>query len=183
MSKGNVILAFSLGTAIGSFVTWRYLKAKYEELARQEVEEIRAFYQKKEEAKKEEKKEQEKKAYDDLINKYAPVPEALATEGKEGPNEMDEPYVISPSEFGDQDNYEIESLTYYADHVLTDEYDEIIEDIDDLVGVESLDHFGDYEEDSVFVRNDRRRTDYEILRDNRRYSDVKKITQPPRAEG
>lgn len=181
MSKGSVIIAFSLGAAIGSVVTWKLVKTKYEELARQEVEEVRAVYEKKKNAEKEEQKLREKE-YDDLINRYAPVPDALSTQGKEGPNEMDEPYVISPAEFGDQDGYDTESLTYYADNILTDEYDEPIEDVDDIVGLESLDHFGEYEDDSVFVRNDRRRTDYEILADTRRYSDVKKMTTP-RAEG
>lgn len=179
MSKGYIVLAFTLGAAAGSFVTWKIVKTKYEEIARQEVEEVRAVYEKKKKAEQEEKKT--KKEYDELINKYAPVPEAFTTEGKEGPNEMDEPYVISPAEFGDQDGYETESLTYYADGVLTDEYDEPIEDIDEMVGVESLDHFGEYEDDSVFVRNDNRRTDYEILLDTRRYSDTKKTS--PRAEG
>lgn len=179
MSKGYIVLAFTLGAAVGSFVTWKLVKTKYEEIARQEVEEVRAVYEKKKKAEKEEKKA--KKEYDDLIDKYAPVPEVLNTEGKEGPNEMDEPYVISPAEFGDQDGYETESLTYYADGVLTDEYDEPIEDVDDIVGLESLDHFGEYEDDSVFVRNDGRRTDYEILLDTRRYSDTKKSS--PHAEG
>lgn len=180
MSKGYIALAFTLGAAVGSVVTWKIVKTKYEEIARQEVEEVRAVYEKKKKAEQEEKKV--KKEYDELINKYAPVPEALTTEGKEGPNEMDEPYVISPAEFGDQDGYEIESLTYYEDGVLTDEYDEPIEDIDDLIGLESLDHFGEYEDDSVFVRNDGRRTDYEILRDTRTYAEAKKITSP-HAEG
>ena len=41
---------------------------------------------------------------------------------------------------------------------------------DDVVGMESLTHFGEYEDDSVFVRNDRLKCDYEILMDERTYS-------------
>ena len=83
------------------------------------------------------------------------------------------PYIITPDEFGEFDDYETISLTYYADGVLTDDMDEPIEDVDGLVGVDSLSHFGEYEDDSVFVRNDRMKADYEILSDLRNYSDIK----------
>ena len=83
----------------------------------------------------------------------------------------DAPYVIPPEEFGETD-YEIISLTYYADGILADDMDDIVDDVDDIVGADSLTHFGEYEEDSVFVRNDLREVDYEILRDPRKYSDV-----------
>ena len=84
----------------------------------------------------------------------------------------DGPYVISPDEFGNEFDYEEVSLTYYADGVLTDDQDNIIEDVEGLVGLDSLNHFGEYEDDSVFVRNDALQTDYEILADLRNYSDV-----------
>lgn len=45
-------------------------------------------------------------------------------------------------------------------------------DIEDTVGEDFAEHFGEYEDDSVFIRNDRLRCDYEILRDNRSFSDV-----------
>ena len=57
-------------------------------------------------------------------------------------------------------------------HILTDEDDEIVEDIEDKIGFDALSHFGEYEEDSVFVRNDRIKCDYEILLDQRKYSEV-----------
>lgn len=86
----------------------------------------------------------------------------------------EKPYVIAPEEFGEMDDYETVSLTYYSDGVLTDDFDNEIEDVEGMVGEDSLDHFGEYEDDSVFVRNDRYKTDYEILLDLRKYSDVKK---------
>ena len=84
---------------------------------------------------------------------------------------VDKPYVIAPEEFGEMDGYNTISLTYYADNVLADDIDELVEDVDETVGLDSLNHFGEYEDDSVFVRNDRLRSDYEILRDNRTYED------------
>ena len=82
------------------------------------------------------------------------------------------PYVIPPEQFGDNEEHEQISLTYYADGVLADENDEVIEDVEDAVGIDSLNHFGEYEDDSVFVRNDARKCDYEILLDQRTYSEV-----------
>ena len=52
------------------------------------------------------------------------------------------------------------------------ECDDVIYNVDNVIGEDSLNHFGEYEEDSVFVRNDSMATDYEILRDLRAYSDV-----------
>ena len=53
-------------------------------------------------------------------------------------------------------------------------YGERIKDVDSVVGAESLTHFGEYEDDSVFVRNDRLKCDYEILMDTRTYSEILK---------
>ena len=69
------------------------------------------------------------------------------------------PYVIAPEEFGEEYEYDTISLTYYSDRVLTDDDDEIVEDVEDVVGFESLESFGEYEDDSVFVRNDRLKCD------------------------
>ena len=46
------------------------------------------------------------------------------------------------------------------------------DEIEETIGKDSLTHFGEYEDDSVFVRNDRLKVDYEILMDQRGYADV-----------
>ena len=88
------------------------------------------------------------------------------------------PYVISPDEFGELEDYTKVSLTYFADGVLADECGEIVDDVEEIIG-DGLDHFGEYEDDSVFVRNDAKRCDYEILKDLRDFSDFKKKNFPP----
>lgn len=100
-------------------------------------------------------------AYKNIISKNG----YSATEGDE--TMRDRPYVIAPEIFGDNPDYKTVSLTLYSDGVLTDEDNHVINPgrIDDLIGEESLEHFGEYEEDSVFVRNEARMTDYEILLD------------------
>ena len=94
---------------------------------------------------------------------------------------VDRPYVIQPSEFGEFDDYEKISLTYTADGVLLDDMNEIVDDIEEIVGEDSLEHFGEYEDDSVYVRNDSKKCDYEILLDQRNYQEIFEI-QPHRTE-
>lgn len=87
------------------------------------------------------------------------------------------PYVIPPEEFDELDGYTPISLTFFADGVLSDEYGVVVDDVEGIIG-DGLNHFGEYEEDSVFVRNDAKRCDYEILRDERKYEEFRK-TLPP----
>ena len=84
------------------------------------------------------------------------------------------PYVIHPDLFGTREDYDTRSLKCFADRVVTDTDNEIVDDVDNLIGDESLDHFGEFEFDSVFVRNEKLKCDYEILLDSREYSDVMK---------
>lgn len=83
------------------------------------------------------------------------------------------PYVIRPDEF-DVGDYEVITLRCYDDDVVTvDNTGRILteDEIEECVGLDSLTHFGEYEDDSVFVRNDTLRIDYEILRDEDAYYD------------
>ena len=88
-------------------------------------------------------------------------------------NSGDVPYVISPDEFDELEGYTPISLTYFADGVLADEYGVIVDNVEEIVG-DGLNHFGEYEEDAVYVRNDAKRCDYEILKDERKYAEFRK---------
>lgn len=68
-----------------------------------------------------------------------------------------------------------------ADGVLLDDMNEIVDDIEETVGEDSLEHFGEYEDDSVYVRNDAKKCDYEILLDQRNYQEIFE-THPHRTE-
>lgn len=83
------------------------------------------------------------------------------------------PYVISPDEFDELDGYTPISLTYFADGVLADENGVIVDDVEEIVG-DGLNHFGEYDDDAVYVRNDAKRCDYEILKDEREYTEFRK---------
>lgn len=80
-------------------------------------------------------------------------------------------YVITPDEFGEDDDYETQELTFYADGILADEDDTIL-DADEVLGRGSLDHMGDYEDDTLHVKNEKRKLYYEVLVDERSYEDA-----------
>ena len=84
----------------------------------------------------------------------------------------DEPYVIEPTEFGEFSEYEQIELTYYKDGVICENDTDMIDPYDILGDIDVEEHFGEYENDRVFVRDDRRQVDYEILRDERTFMEV-----------
>lgn len=204
MNKAFGVFIFVAGAGIGSAATWIFAKKKYLNLAREEIDSVKKAYANKKEVlvkkndsvddicSSEVEASADKAARALKKNSIIDYNSVLKRENyvdysKSGKNEEDEdkktlgkecPYVISPDEFGELYDYEKVSLTYYSDKVLTDDNDDVIEDIDAVIGVESLDHFGEYEEDSVFVRNDQRMCDYEILLDTRTYSEAVKKSKP-----
>lgn len=188
MNKLNFAM-FMAGVTIGSAATWLCLKKHYEQIAQEEIDSVKAVFAERKitcNAKNIDKDEQDNNQHKADIAKLKPdlvdYAAKLQREGytnytehsqKNTIEEKDEPYIIAPYEFGSSDNYTQINLTYYAeDDILADDEDEIVEDVDDTVGEDFADHFGDYEDDSVFVRNDRLRCDYEILKDNRSFREV-----------
>lgn len=186
MNKAGGLFIFVAGAACGSFVTWKLLRDKYEQIAQDEIDSVKEVFSKKDSSDNEEPvlaEESEHNEKPSIIeyaaklheNGYTNYSDSENKESvhKEDNNAVEKPYVISPEEFGEFGEYDTVSLTYYADRVLADDNDDVIEDVDDIVGTESLTHFGEYEDDSVFVRNDRLKCDYEILLDQRNFSDVR----------
>lgn len=198
MSKLSHLFAFVAGAAVGSVVTWKLIEQRYDELIQEEIDSVKEAFSNKDKKEIVSNTEDENKDKDDhgfttkdtrksnLIEYASKLQEEgytdyaeMASEKKPEPTESNKktygreaPYVISPYEFGDLYGYDKISLTYYSDGILADDNDEIVDDVDEIVGVDSLKHFGEYEDDSVFVRNDQKKCDYEILLDRREYSEV-----------
>lgn len=195
-------LAFVAGAATGVFVVWRLFETRYKQIVAEETESIREYYATKPKESDDEKGAEKPHAQ---VNKpiakvgdvksssyperlaqlgymnYSDVPEAPKAKNEEVViRDENSPYIIAPEEFGEC-GYKTVELTYYADEVLTDELDEPITDVTGVLGLNPLHHFGEYEDDSVFVRDDNTETDYQILRDPRDYSEVMS-TGPRRAE-
>lgn len=120
--------------------------------------------------------EQEKAKEAEKILRNEPVPDR-----KKIPEGWKRPYVIDPAIFDDihNQNHRI-GLNYYPkDGVITHaENDEVIslDDLDRMVGRESLVHFGENEEDPdrVCVRNENWKVDYEICIRSQSWADILK---------
>ena len=189
------LLFFVAGAAIGSVVTWKLIEKKYKDLADEEIESvIETFKNRKPRITKDNVKETVEK----VINKYKEPKEIVedivnaerySIENEEEIDEDDEsnytidvdpgievitPYVITPEQFGEYNEYGTKTLTYYADNVLTDEIDNPItsDEMVTMIGPDALDHFGEYEDDSVYIRDEMNEMDYEILKSEKKFSEI-----------
>ena len=185
--KSNVIM-FALGAAVGSLVTWKLVEKKYKKIADEEIASMEEYYHAKlnEDVKDaefnvvEEEVIDEKEEHEELVEDLE-YTAGLATieEDTEGIfethaniREYIKPYVIMPEEYGEYGN-ETKSLVYYSDFVLANEEGEIIVDPESVVG-DALEHFGEYEDDAVHVRDENIECDYEILKHEKAFSEVYK---------
>jgi len=171
-------LAFLGGAAIGSLVTYYFVKDKYEKIAKEEID---CYKQELDEARKYlELNSMEEEATLEEIEQYKSAAAKYDYNGIEsttaesvyaafGPDK----YVIAPEDFGGEDDeFKQVTLTYYENGVLVDDLTNAIQNIDELVGKENLESLGEFDDYSVYVRNESLETDYEILFDPRPYMEV-----------
>ena len=188
------LLYFVTGAAIGSVVTWKLIEKKYKDLADEEIESVKETFKNRKQIKINDKETSEK-----FITKYKDSKDEIEDVVRnekyniENKEELDDecnytidvdegvefvnPHIITPEEFGEYNEYKIKTLIYYADNVLTDEDDNPITslEMEEMIGIDSLDHFGEYEDDSVYVRDENNEIDYEILRSEKMFSEIPKI--------
>lgn len=191
------LLCFVAGAAVGSVVTWKLIEKKYKDLADEEIESvIETFKNRKPRITKDEVKETVEKVINKWKEPKETVEDIVTAEGYsiENEEEIDEddesnytvnvdnnievitPYVITPEQFGEYNEYGTKTLTYYADNVLTDEIDNPItlDEMVTMIGPDALDHFGEYEDDSVYIRDETNEMDYEILKSEKMFSEIPK---------
>ena len=187
------LLIFAAGLAVGAVAGAVIVKNKVLADAKAEIEEVREYYRESRGQKDEhveEVKEVEKKEYElkDIqikdepktgLTNYSQITKMYMSNDKYNQSMYDDPFVIDPSEFGENPEYDTETLTYFADGVLVDDVDDVIEEPDIVVGLENLKVFEEFGATSVYVRNDIYKTDYEIIRDDWNYSDLKEPVEPP----
>lgn len=171
MNKATNMLIFTAGAALGAVLAWTLSKRKYEQLAREEIDSVKEVYSKRAERFTTATEKPDIAEYAELVKTSGYSTESENSKTTKNPGKADRPYVISPDAF-DESGYEVIELTYYADGVLADENDEPIDNVDKIVGTDSLKHLGEFEEDCIHVRNDILGVDYEILADKRKYSEV-----------
>lgn len=179
----NKVIAFMLGAAAGSLLTWKLVENKYKQLADEEIQSVIDHFKNKdkkeeneleqfaEEPKKVDEYTEDKKVYNNIIKDMNYSQDKDYTVYIEPGQEVIPPYVIAPEDFGEAYDYRTKTLTYYADGVLTDEDGEIIVDPESIIG-DGLEHFGDFEDDSVHVRNDENECDYQILKHELTFTEI-----------
>ena len=189
--KLSSVIIFCGGVFIGGFLTWDFFKTKYEKIADEEIASVKETFEHREpRADKNCKVEEALKGNDEYINVSPGVAEriikiidsngyrnysntAIETDKKGGTADMElkQPYVITPEQYEDNVDYTKVSLTWYNDEVLEDDWGNVL-DPDDVIGSDALKTFGQYEKDSVFVRDDDEQIDYEVLLDTRSYKET-----------
>lgn len=197
MNRYNV-LAFVCGAAAGAVGAWYFAKKHYERIAQEEIDSVKETFramtnryqgpEDKNEANQEPVIEHSsldkpditeyarklsEQGYTNYSNSHTNEDGVTVTKIEHDPEATTrKPYVIRPDQYGEFDDYDQISLMYYADDKLADDNDELVEGIEDVVGFEPLTHFGEFDDDSVFVRNDRLKVDYEILRSELTYEEI-----------
>lgn len=190
--KLSHVIAFVAGAAVGYFSANYLLKDKYEKRFQQEVSStIEAFKtNKNEEYKKSDEVtlngEKLKAVSDEVV--VANIKEYAKNIGKHDYSEVNDdkpseeskddgidhtkPYVITEEEVDAYMNYSITQWNYYADGVLTDENNEIVEDVSTTIGKEAFEHLKKTSESAIYVRNDLLELDYEILKNEMTYAEL-----------
>lgn len=176
----------AIGGAIGFAVSTKYYKKKYSEQADKEISEMKLYYQKKcseiNFRKPDISQIKESKAADEhyVANErdLQTANDIIGSEHYEKHQEMEEddmaetrPFLITADIFHQTDGYEKCVLVYYANNILADENDEIV-DINDTVTYDQINDLPDYDGAVIYVRNGQIGIDYEINRDERTYEEA-----------
>lgn len=179
----NSVLYFLIGAAAGSLATYFVMKKKkydsdfevIETIKRSPKTERNTDYQKKEVDSQPTEKTDEsdsrnvdsdesKKEYVSYVKMY--------TNSDVKMGHIVKPHIISEEEFDTTDN-KIESLIWYqSSNILCDDLNQIIDDdlIDNLIGDKSiLKSFEENDTDCIYIRDDIKKIDYEILLSLRDY--------------
>lgn len=200
--RGKTVIGFLVGLVIGSVLTYHGLKSKLEAEIDEEVDKIKEFYkdqlekQQAEYFKKEEYLKSKASVAEDKgsivskiinlnnIEKFEEVlnedtdndidesPSGVFEVFKDDIIAQDKPFVIEEDRVGEYISYDLISLIYFSDGVLTDDWEVPVENPDETVGKEYIEYF-ETGEDVVYVRNDKLKCEFEITRDLRTYEEVK----------
>lgn len=178
--KVYTAVVFFSGVFIGGLAACDFFKTKYKKIADEEIASVKeAFEHREHKPEKDYEVEEALKANAAYINivdangykNYSNTPNEINKKGGTADMELKQPYVITPEQYEDNVDYTKVSLTWYNDEVLEDDWGNVL-DPDDVIGRDALDTFGQYEDDSVFVRDDEEQIDYEVLLDTRSYKDA-----------
>lgn len=191
--KINNVIIFLGGLAIGAMAGHLYNKKKYENAVQEEIQELRERYSVKhdEPTEKDDIEESEEpkskiitttkssidegddvererinyQKYSKIANEYNPEEDEYVKLNTETP------YIIKPDEFGTIPLRDTASYYLYEEnHILVDEDENVINtetclQIFGMLADDIYDHFGEFDNDQVFFRNNRLELDIEVCRE------------------
>lgn len=90
---------------------------------------------------------------------------------------LDQPYAITVDQYMTDGTYEDDKigLVYFeGDDQMIDDGERLVNDIEGLIGRSNLQHFGlgSRDRNALYIRNDRLKKDFEVIRDKRTYQEV-----------
>lgn len=155
----RAFVSFVMGVAVGAAAALVYAYRKLNTAFEEEIAEMKAFYESKSHM-SEVESEQES---DPVVDEYK---EAISMYSSH--SEPDDIEIIDPS------MYDVESVrvtwTCYSDGVVADEEDDIVNDVEEILGTEWRNIL--MYSPCVYVRNNSRRTAYEIVADMSPYNET-----------
>lgn len=200
MSKNA--LYFVAGAAVGALGAWYFAKKKYEKIAQDEIQSVTDAFSERldklarnsmddpsirptpEELEREATKPGDRNIIDyaAILSKQGYTDYTKFSKDEEEPTETEDseisvdtaagPVIICPDDYGEIPEYEQLSWIYFADHVLTDDDYSLITNYEKWIGDGALQHFGEYEDDAIHVRNDKLKCYIEVVIDSRLYASV-----------
>lgn len=195
----NKVFIFTLGAVCGSLLTWKYVERKYKKIADEEIESVVERFNERNRKEKEDQEKNIEENISEEISDDMPLIDVYTGKriipGKEdfdyakkvtdlgyhkyddeyqitvapGQDEV-EPYLIPPERFGEVEVYETDHWTYYSDFTMINGDGDIVSDPEHYIG-DALEHFGEYDDNAVYVRNEETSCDYEILRVNETFKE------------
>lgn len=189
------------GAAAGYFFAERKLRLKYEQLAEDEIADMRDHFRARLVARETPKpdvqdlgKITEELGYDKPSQPWPAsdpkIPDVEEVDGdvethnvfetyawdieaEKAKRNEDDPYVIHVDERS-EDEYTQTTMTYYeGDDVLTDSSDRVVHEVDSIVGIENMDRFGHGSNDPnlVYIRNEKLAVDIEVVKSEGTYEE------------
>ena len=163
-----IFAAFAAGAVLGVIVAWRYsVHASEEETYDEEFDDTNADADDISEESAEEEKSEVQCIVIDEVQRIV-IDEGYTAEEAE----TKDPYVISADEFGFFEDFEEITLAYYSDDILADDQDRIIEDKETIIGRDALSRLTNTDDETVYVRNEKLKVDYEICYDYKQFAEV-----------
>lgn len=187
-------LLIGVGAAIGSAVTMLVMKKHYQAKADNEIEEMRAAYNRRLSELSERNRNKPVPDMEDFIAEVTTPeptkdartseipPEYAAAKEREATPEEVETVVqskpgpvlesITQDDFLEHNGYDKVDVVVYADGIAADESTDDILDVDETIGIDAVPRIIRGHEEVIYIRNNDLMIDYEIYGNDDTYSDV-----------